>query len=73
MLLLCILMKIVWHACAKMKTKRLKGFKFLVGFQGFQIWSFLSDIMAVKGLTVSALLYKVVKNLRMFWSNITLL
>ena len=42
---LCILMEILSHASAKMKAKRLTGFKFRRFYE-----SFSNDIMAVKGL-----------------------
>ena len=42
--MLCILMDSLSLASAKKRAKRLKGFKFAL------YWSFLSDIMAVKGL-----------------------
>ena len=43
--MLCVLMKILSHASAKKKTKRLKGFEFRT------VISFSSDIMAEKRLT----------------------
>jgi len=42
-------MKIISHANAKKKTKRLKGFKFCIFY-----WSFSSDTLAMKGLIETA-------------------
>ena len=47
--MLCVLMKILSHASAKEKAKRLKGFRFCT-FIGVFFFFFLSDIMTVNGL-----------------------
>ena len=44
--MLCLLMKILSHASAKKKTKRLKGFKFRTVIGRFQV----KGLMAVNGL-----------------------